>query len=46
MLLCGTKNISQKTALGQTILASDKYIDTAVSLNPTADIRMVALPYR
>ena len=46
MLLCGTNNISQKTSLGQTILASDKLIDTAVSLNPTADIHMVALPYR
>ena len=43
MLLCGTNN---KTSLGQTILASDKLIDTAVSLNPTADIYMVALPYR
>ena len=46
MLLCGTNNISQKTSPGQTILASDKLIDTAVSLNPTADIHMVALPYR
>ena len=48
MLLSGnvTNNISQKTSLGQTILASDKLIDTAVSLNPTADIHMVALPYR
>ena len=44
MLLCGTNNISKKTSLGQTILACDKLTDTAVSLNPTAD--MVALPYR
>ena len=46
ILLCGTNKISKKTSLGQTILASDKFVDTAVSLNPTADIRMVGLPYR
>ena len=46
ILLCGTSNIWKKISLGQTILASDKLIDTAVSPNPTADIHMVALPYR
>ena len=46
ILLCGTNNISKKTSLGETILASDKLIDTGVSLNTTADIHMVALPWR
>ena len=45
VLLCGTNNLSCKS-LGQTILAADELVDTATSLNPTADIHMIALPYR
>ena len=43
VLLCGTNNLSCKS-LGQTILAADELVDTATSLNPTADIHMIALP--